>query len=545
MARRSRPDVTVRNASSGRAETVYSDRRGSLARSRGDVTARRRDEARRLQALLADVDAVVWESDARSGCYTFVSEAAERLLGFPLETWLSREDFLATRLHQDDRAGALAAIAAAVAEGRPRDLEYRLVRRNGTIVWVRDVGRPATDTDGREVARGVMIDVSRQKLEEERHAETELRYRRLIEHLPGIVYTESVDDDDVAVVYVSPKIREILGIDPEEWIGSLEGWLARTHPDDRDRVRAANERSTRTGEPFAQEYRMIAGDGRSVWFHDESVLVRDDEGRRLLWQGVMLDVTEQRRAADLEDALVTERAEAEALREADEIKNTFLQAVSHDLRTPLAAILGLAETLAREDLRLAPDESHDLAARIASNARKLDRMVTDLLDLDRIGRGMLRPNLAPTDIGALVAALVAESDMATSREVTIDAPPVVAEVDPGKVERIVENLLLNAARHTPSSASIWVRVLQEADAVTIVVEDDGPGVEPELRQAVFEPFSRAPGGSAYASGVGIGLALVARFAELHGGRAWVEDRDGGGASFRVRLPSGASEPVGA
>jgi PAS domain S-box-containing protein len=499
--------------------------------------ARRRSESRRLRALLVDVDAVVWETDARTGCFTFVSEAAERLLGLPLETWLARDDFLASRLYDDDRAGALATIAAATAAGRPRDLEYRLVRHDGSIVWVRDVGRPSTD-DGRSVVRGVLMDVSRSKLEDERHAETELRYRRLVEHLPGIVYTESVSDEDVAVVYVSPQIREILGIDPEEWIGSVEGWLLRMHPDDRDRVRTANEASTRTGEPFAQEYRMIAGDGRSVWFHDESVLVRDDDARPLFWQGVMLDVTEQRRAVELEDALLTERAEAEALREADEIKNTFLQAVSHDLRTPLAAILGLAETLARDDLALEPDESHDLAARIASNARKLDRMVSDLLDLDRIGRGMLRPSLAPTDVGALVAAIVAESDLASSRTVKVDADPVVVEVDAGKVERIVENLLLNAARHTPSSVQIWVRVLEEPDAVTIAVEDDGPGIDPDLREAVFEPFSRGQGESAQAAGVGIGLTLVARFAELHGGRAWVQDREGGGASFRVRLPSG-------
>jgi PAS domain S-box-containing protein len=494
---------------------------------------RTRDQLRRVRALLDDVEAVVWESDV-SGSFAFVSAGAERLLGHPPDAWRV-EGFLAEHVHPDDRRAALGTIASATEQRRPFDVEFRMLHADGSTPWVRAFGRPGPDAGA--PMRGLLIDVSRHKLEEGRRSEMELRYQRLIEHLPAIVYTESATDDEAVVIYVSPQIRTLLGVDPEDWIGSSAGWLARVHPDDHARVETANAESDRTGKPFAEEYRMRTGNGDVVWFHDESVLVRDDEGRPLFWQGVMLDVTEQRRAIELEEELLTERAEANALRELDDLKNTFLQAVSHDLRTPLAAILGLAVTLEREDVELTGAEARDLASRIASNARKLDRIVNDLLDLDRIGRGIVQPNVVETDVGGLVERIVAESDLARQRHVTIETAPAFAEVDPPKVERIVENLLVNTGRHTPADARVWVRVREEADGVTIAVEDDGPGIRPELRESIFEPFNRGDARLERGTGVGIGLALVARFAELHGGRAWVQDREGGGASFRVWLPA--------
>src|SRR6185369_12868329 len=117
------------------------------------------------------------------------------------------------------------------------------------------------------------------------------------------------------------------------------------------------------------------------------------------------------------------------------------------------------------------------------------------------------------------------------RSIMVFAEPVVISVDPAKVERIVENLLMNAARHTKPDRTIWLRVQPAGDGVLIVVEDDGLGVPEELREAIFEPFRQGPGSSSsHSPGTGIGLSLVGRFAELHGGRAW----------FRVFLPDGGT-----
>src|SRR4029453_15322214 len=122
------------------------------------------------------------------------------------------------------------------------------------------------------------------------------------------------------------------------------------------------------------------------------------------------------------------------------------------------------------------------------------------------------------------------------RPISLETAPVLIAVDAPKVERIVENLLANAARHTPTGTPVWVRVQSSAGGVLMGVGDAGPGVPAEVRQAIFQPFRQGPTITAHAPGSGIGLALVARFAGIHGGRAWVQERPGGGASFHVFLP---------
>jgi two-component system sensor histidine kinase KdpD len=265
-------------------------------------------------------------------------------------------------------------------------------------------------------------------------------------------------------------------------------------------------------------------------------------GKPPYWQGFLLDITERKHAEEqLARALEVEREATRRLRALDEMKNTFLQAVSHDLRTPLAAILGLAITLERGDVHLEEDDAKDLARRIAGNARRLDRLVTNLLDLDRLARGIVTPNLVPTDVGSVVRRVLAESDLIPDARLRTDLAPVVVHADAAKLERIVENLLANTARHTPSTSTIWVRVFAADGGAVLAIEDDGIGVPDEMRDTIFEPFQQGPNAPRHSPGVGVGLTLVRRFAELHGGRAWVEDRVGGGASFRVFLPS---EPAG-
>jgi signal transduction histidine kinase len=158
------------------------------------------------------------------------------------------------------------------------------------------------------------------------------------------------------------------------------------------------------------------------------------------------------------------------------------------------------------------------------------------LDIDRLNRGIVAPQYRVTDVGALARRTVESLDILSGREVVAEAESVVIAVDPAKVERIVENLLMNAARHTSADRRIWLRVVPQDGGAAITVEDDGPGVAAEMRSEIFEPFRQGPTASPHAPGTGIGLSLVARFAELHGGRAWVGEREGGGAAFHVFLP---------
>lgn len=261
--------------------------------------------------------------------------------------------------------------------------------------------------------------------------------------------------------------------------------------------------------------------------------MRESARRASSWWGVISDVTELKRSEeDLAQAMATERAARLRLQELDELKDTLLRAVSHDIRTPLSAILGLGVTLARDDMRLDPEDARALAERIVANAKKLDRIVSDVLDLDRLARGKVGIVRAPTDLESLIRGLIDESDVLRSRKVTEQLERVHADVDVSKIERIVDNLLANSVHHSGKDAKVWVRLGVDGEDALLIVEDDGPGVPIQERERVFDAYHR----SEDSPGSGVGLSLVKRFAELHGGTAWVENREGGGASFRVRIP---------
>ncbi|MCJ7831826.1 MAG: PAS domain-containing protein, partial [Actinobacteria bacterium] len=258
--------------------------------------------------------------------------------------------------------------------------------------------------------------------------EAEERNRLLIEQLPAVVYMDEVDDESSSI-YISPQIETLLGYTAEQWITDPAVWIDAIHPDDREAVLAENRRTNATGDDFIVDYRAFAADGRLLWLHDEAVLMRDAVGKPRHWYGVISDITDRKESeVELARALKLEREAGERLRSLDEMKNTFLTAVSHDFRTPLAAVLGLALTLERGDIGLSEKESMDLAHRIATNARKLDRLVTDLLDLDRLSRGIFDPNLAPTDLGLLVRKVVSEADYLGDRQVIVEAQSVEMSV---------------------------------------------------------------------------------------------------------------------
>ncbi len=226
---------------------------------------------------------------------------------------------------------------------------------------------------------------------------------------------------------------------------------------------------------------------------------------------------------------------AHELRELNDVKDTLLHAVSHDLRGPIAAIVGSAQSLDRRDqLGLERADVDALVDGVLQSGRKLDRMVGDLLDLERLDRGLVEPDRTPTELGALLSRVVDEAMYADRHPIHVEVlEPIEMDVDAGKIERVVENLLVNAVKYTPDGTPIRVRVERVEGGSLLSVEDEGPGVADEIKAAIFEPFRQGAGAR---SGAGIGLSLVARFAELHRGRAWVEDRARGGAAFRVFLP---------
>jgi two-component system, sensor histidine kinase len=265
------------------------------------------------------------------------------------------------------------------------------------------------------------------------------------------------------------------------------------------------------------------------WVEDESTY----------FAAILRDITERQRLEDeLRQALAQERETAARLQHSDWIKNTFLDAVSHDLRGPLAALKAATTVLGLDAAQasLSVEQRRGYLARMDEAVAKMRRLLDDLLDVDRLHGDQSPLRLAPTDLGELLRSCVEEHRaLFGSRTVEVDLPPVVIDADPAKVERIVENLLVNVCRHTPADARVWVSVQVETGWAVICVDDNGPGVPEEMRTLIFQRGAQVPGSSA--EGVGMGLHLVDRLAALHYGQAWVQPRPGGGAAFRVRLPS--------
>jgi two-component system sensor histidine kinase VicK len=195
------------------------------------------------------------------------------------------------------------------------------------------------------------------------------------------------------------------------------------------------------------------------------------------------------------------------------------------VRRPLTSILGVSLALQHND----PEsrDGRELVRQLGTNARKLDRMIGVLLEIDRLADGTLRLNRRRTDLRALVRRVVEDSPDLANRNVHVEAEKVVVPVDPFMVEEMVDTLLSNANARTSSASHVWVKVSSDPEGAVIAVDDTGADIPEERRQQMD---------GAGRGGTSTGLAVLERLAEVHAGRAWVEEREGGGVSFRVFLP---------
>jgi signal transduction histidine kinase len=220
----------------------------------------------------------------------------------------------------------------------------------------------------------------------------------------------------------------------------------------------------------------------------------------------------------------------------DDERTALQEAVGAEVRRPLTSILGL--TLALKHADPTSPEGNDMVKQLATHARKLDRLVGEMLDIDKIARGVYTPNLRRTDLEALARRVVEEAPDLANRDIKINAEHVAIEVDPTFTEQMLETLLANAGRRSAPGNTVWLGVSSTQGGVVIAVDDTGPEVPPGVRGSLFTLTDQDPASRQKPRGA-TGLPLLARLAELHGGRAWVEERSGGGASFRVFLPSAA------
>jgi two-component system sensor histidine kinase KdpD len=240
------------------------------------------------------------------------------------------------------------------------------------------------------------------------------------------------------------------------------------------------------------------------------------------------------------ERLARRALETEALRRSDETKTTILRAVSHDLRSPLTAIRAATDGLTTASLDLDADDRAALLATIDAEAKRLERLVGNLLDLSRLEVGAAAPRLELWTIDDLVGRALADLGAAAERvsvSIADDLPPI--RVDGTQIERVLVNLLENALKFSSPTDPVALSAERADGDVVVRVLDAGPGLPEEDRERVFEPFERGADAGAR-TGAGLGLAIARGFTHANRGRIWAEPGDSGGTSFVVALPAAAT-----
>jgi PAS domain S-box-containing protein len=379
--------------------------------------------------------------------------------------------------------------------------------------------------------RWLVSDVSRRAEAERALAASETRYRLIAESAADVVIAT---DDAGQVTFASPSTGATLAIEPD----AMEGHIisAFVHPDDWAALSSLGEDAL-VGRSGAAICRFRSGDGGYLPMEARVAPFRRPEERGGLgMQYALRDVREREAArAALEQALRREQEAAAVLREADAAKYALLLAAAHELNTPIATVAGLADLLVGH-----PDLPEGGIARmaqgLASTGAELRAILTNLLDSERVLGGYVAPQRQSFDIVELVVER-ARSRNGSDQDLALPSGTETVTLDPELTARIVDNLVSNALRHTPEGTAVEVAVTRRPDGVLLAVEDAGQGIPDAEKEAIFEAFQRRAGSAP--GGLGLGLFVVRKFAEIQGGRAWVEDAPGGGAAFRVLLPDPA------
>lgn len=451
-------------------------------------------------------------------------------------------------------------------EARLRHSEERAAELSEALIAlaILDFDKPAATRGTDDVFDALAIGVN--MLGEELQARvseltaTNERLSHLLETLPIVVYTARAEAEaDYATTHVGERVREVAGYEPQEFLSKPSFWAERIHPEDAPRVFSAISQIPQTGLCHV-EYRWRVADGSYNWFADSMRLAAHDH-----IVGVWQDVTARKQA---EEELRRARDAAEA---ASRAKSEFLSIVSHELRSPLNAILGFAQLLELEAASL-PERSARGARQIGESGRRLLAMIDEILDFARSETGRLKLDLQPVDASASVREVCAKlADSAAEKRLTLtlDLPPHPCRVhaDPRRLDQILRTLIRNAIQFTPEGGEVRVqlsaisdqsslvtddrslvtddrslitddRSLVTGNRLLIAITDTGIGIHPEQLPQLFEPFSQADASASRAhSGLGLELAFARRLAHMHDGNLRAESEGHGkGTSFFLELP---------
>ncbi|HEX5688307.1 MAG TPA: PAS domain S-box protein [Ideonella sp.] len=503
-----------------------------------DLTDRKRqeqrvaDSERHLRLLIESVqDYAIFMLDPQ-GIVASWNPGAQRIKGYSAEEVIGRPFTIFYPQEAIDKRWPEEELRRARQAGRFEDEGWR-VHKDGTLIWANVVITAVKDERGELVGFSkVTRDLTERRRHEEQLKDSEERLRLIV---------EGVKDHAMFLLDVGGIIRSwnqaartVLGYTQEDAIGQDVAMLYA--PEDRQAGRPEAERSAAAhGGSFQSEGWKMRADGTRLWTDVVITAVRDQSGALQGFVHILRDMTEQRRAETLE-------AEGKRVLE-------FIAMLSHELRNPLAPIQNAVSILKSPIGKQQTDRCADLIGRQVNH---LTRLVDDLLDVSRITTGKIELQQAPLEMNTLVQ-VAFDSMRATlesyghSCELKLAPQPAFINGDSVRLTQVVVNLLTNAAKYTPPNGHVELCVARDRSVVRLEVSDNGVGMPESLLQRAFDPFVQGPRSlDRSAGGLGIGLTLVRKIVDLHGGTVVAASEGAGrGAKFTVTLPLSmqASQPV--
>lgn len=511
-----------------------------------DITDRKQAEAAlqeselRFRQLAENIHDVFWMVEPDNRDIIYVSPAYDQIWGRSRQVLYEDASTWIDAIHPEDwqrvRAGVKIQTQQIESQGYC-ELEYRIVRPDGEVRWIRDRGFGVRDGQGilyRFV--GVAKDITDSKQAEKALQESELRFRQLAENVREVFLVVTCDRSQL--IYVSPAYEQIWGRTCESLYNNPRSWLDAIHPLDLDTVMAKFHRQAEDG--FDWEYRILRPDGEVRWIHDRAFGVHDGQGLLYRFVGIAEDITE-RKLAEFEvcKALIKER-------ELNDLKSRFVSMTSHEFRTPLTTIQSSTELL--EYYYQSNDGRHlRHLRRIQTAVAHMTQMLDDILTIGEAEAGKLdfKPN--QLNLWEFCRHLVEELQLSMKNQKMIvfnyqddclmqsqNQEQLLPLVDERLLRQILSNLLSNALKYSPVDSTVQFNLICSNNTAIFKIKDHGIGIPQEEQSRLFEPFHRAANVGTI-QGTGLGLAIVKQCVDLHQGEISVESV-AGSTTFTVKLP---------
>jgi PAS domain S-box-containing protein len=456
------------------------------------------------------------------GEFVYSSPSCECVTGHGAGKFLADPELLRSIIHPDDLERFGRHAHDVMQNMRPGELQCRIVLPDGSQRWIDHICMPVFDDNGQFIGtRGSNRDVTERKRAEEALQESELRFRSLLETMPlGIL---EVDVEGV-ITLTNESFARLTGYVKED-IPGKHFWDFMAPGQESEGFPAYLQLLVLDQPPPAPfRGKGTTRDGRAVDIQIDWTYKRNSDGEVVGFVGVVSDITEQTTLERMKDEMIS--------------------AVSHEMRTPLTAMLGFSEFLLEN--RVDDSQLHDYLGIIHRETGRLNELINNFLDLQRIRAGQAVYHFAPLAVQPLLEeAAVLFTAAPLQHTITVrpcsDLPLLTG--DEGRLHQVLTNLLSNAVKYSPVNGEIILSARQEGEFITIRVEDQGIGIPAEKLEKIFDRFYRVDATDRRATGgTGLGLALVREIVQAHGGRVWVESTEGKGSTFSFSLPIIRNEP---